>query len=269
MNHKAFIIISVLLLGSKTGLAEELIKLLPDSKRYNQPQKIYIDSVQEVRSATSRTTDVKIIREDHSKEIERLKRENLKLRGTGKSNPIVINLPTKIRPLDEFKGVILNSTLVTSYDSEVVVVSSEKKGPLKGAKLDCTARLQGSRIKAYCTRAIYPNREIETKILLRDFTDGADVILPKKIWTSEESDFVKLGFSTFAAALFDSAKERSVTAIGDTENASSKNRTLDGLFGVADMGRRNTEKGLNEIKMAAVIESGTPVLIQFLEGVNK
>lgn len=249
------------------------LSILPESKRYNQPQRIIVDRVSEVQSGNRRHTESRPVNLENInrqlellEEIERLKKEKHEIAKIRNPRPHIVEIPISVRTLDEFKGFILNSSLVTNTPSEITIYSGIKTGPLRNAKFDCRGQMEGYRVKAYCTRAILQDRGIDVKILVRDGVDGAASIKPSKVWTGEEEEFLKMGFSTFAAALFDSAKSRSRTIVGDSENHNSKNRTLDGLFGVADQGRQRAEKGLNSIQTVGVINSGTEVVLQVLEG---
>jgi hypothetical protein len=253
-----------------SGSAYAALSVLPENMRYNQPQKIYVDRVKETKSSQQREEKRDTVSAigkqlDLYSEIERLRTENRELQKIRNPRPHVIEVPLSVRSLDEIHGTILNSSIVTSGSSEITIFSGASSGPLKNAKFDCTGHVEGQRVKAYCSRIILQDREIEAKILVRDGFDGAASIKPDKIWTGEEEEFLKMGFATFAGALFDSAKGRSRTAIGDTENQDAKNRTLDGLFGVAEQGQRQSQRNLQQIQTVAVLNSGKRVVLQFLE----
>lgn len=244
---------------------------LPESMRYNQPQKIFIDRVTEKNSAQLRDNQVDAVSNvsknlDLYSELERLRSENKKLKKNKNPKPHILEIPLTVRALDEISGSILNSSIVTAGSSEMIIYSGVKDGPLKNAKFDCTGQVEGQRVKAYCSRIILQDREIEARILVRDGFDGAASIKPDNIWTGEEEEFLKMGFATFAGALFDSAKNRSRTVIGDTENQDAKNRTLDGLFSVADQSQRQANSRRQGLQTVAVLNSGKEVILQFLEG---
>lgn len=268
----------------------EAISLLPPDERYGQPKRevVEVERVIHQRSApnrdrarrrhTGRSNNRGLdnnLNEDYKTDayylMEHLNNANEKIRKLTERRglrPHVIEKGLHIMPLDEFKGIILNSALVSNHQSEITVVSLERDGPLQNAKLDCRGSVLRQRIKAYCSRIIWPDRVEDVRVLLRDGVDGVDAIKADEFWTGEEAEFLKASFATLAGGFFDSAKNRSRNDFGDVENAEAKNRLLEGLISVAD---DNTQKALGRTRqqqIVAVLEAGTKVTIQFLERVQ-
>lgn len=241
------------------------LNVLPEDERYGnekvieKERVIYRDRVRERMAAQKKKhTAVKPTERKVRKKTTRVS-----------ASPIIIERKSEIRSLDRFNGEIPDSALVTGSGSEIIVVSSEKKGPLQDAKLKCQAGIDGLRVKIYCNKVIFPDREFSAKVLVRDGFDGASSVKADKVWTGEEQGFLKSAFATFSGAFFDSAKSRSETDFGEVPNSNSRNRVLDGLFDVAGDVSDKTAREANRIKTVAVLDAGRKVKIQFLEAVNE
>lgn len=184
------------------------------------------------------------------------------------SGPIVIENYHKIRTLDSYNGIIKDSLVLTQGPSEVVIYADEKGGLLNDSKLRCKGGVFIQRVKIYCDLLVTPDKEFPVKVLIREKVDGSSTLVPDKFYTGEEARFIKQSFASFFGGVMDASKDRSMTLSGEKELVNAKNKVYDGLFAIAD----NTESGLkkeaNDVQVAAVVNSGREVRIEFLEGVK-
>ncbi len=184
------------------------------------------------------------------------------------SQPIVIENFHRIRSLDIFNGVLNDSLVLTDSPSEVIVTSKENGGPLADSKLRCKGSVFLQRVKIYCDLLVTQSREIPVRVLIREKFDGASTILPDKFYTGEEARFIKQSFASFFGGVIDGSKDRALTLSGEQEIVNSKNKVYDGLFSVADNAAGELKREANTVQVAAVVNSGREVRIEFLEGVK-
>lgn len=267
------------------------IDLLPPEERYGRPREriIEVERIVYEKSAPEKNgsgidsspahghystlnNQVSNSMDDYQRDayilMQQLNQANERIRElTTKRGPIphIVERNFSIMPLDEFRGIILNSALISNYSSEITVHSVEPNGPLQGATLDCSGSMLRKRIKVYCSRIIWRNDVKDIHAILRDGVDGVDAIKADEVWTGEEAEFLKASFATLAGGIFDSAKGRSRTDIGDVENAEAKNRVLGGLISVADENTQRSMRRTQQQEIVGVLEAGKMVTIQFLE----
>ena len=184
------------------------------------------------------------------------------------SGPIVVENNTKIKSLDSFAGIIKDSLLLTQNPSEVVIFFEEPNGLLFESKLRCLGSVFFQRVKIYCDLLITPNKELAVKVLIKEKLDGTTTLLPNKYYTGEEASFIKQSFSSFFAGAMDASKDRVLTPNGQEDLNNPKNKIYTGLFGIANNANSEVKNQAATNEIAAVIDAGRPVTIEFLEGVK-
>lgn len=184
------------------------------------------------------------------------------------NNPIILERSVGIRSLDTFKGVLTDSLILTRSASEVIVKSSETDGPLENAKLRCLGGVVLQRVKIYCDLLVTPYKEHRVRVLIREDSDGASTLLPDKYYTGEEARFIKQSFASMFAGAMDASKERFLSDRGQEELVNSKNKIYEGLFNVGKNAQSELDRNASEVEIAAVVNSGRAVRIEFIEGVK-
>ena len=184
------------------------------------------------------------------------------------SGPIVIENYHKIRSLDSYNGILKDSLVLTQSPSEVVIYADEKGGLLNDSKLRCKGGVFIQRFKIYCDLLVTQDKEFPVKVLIREKLDGSSTLVPDKFYTGEEARFIKQSFASFFGGVMDASKDRSMTLNGEKDLVNAKNKVYDGLFAIADNSESELKKEANEVQVAAVINSGREVRIEFLEGVK-
>lgn len=182
--------------------------------------------------------------------------------------PIVIENYHRIKTLDSFSGILRDSLVLTQSPSEVVVYADESSGLLHGSKLRCQGGVYIQRVKIYCDLLVTADREYPVKVLIREKTDGTSSLVPDKYYTGEEARFIKQSFASFFGGVMDASKERTLTLNGEKDLVNAKNKVYDGLFSISENAGNELKKEVNEVQVAAVINSGREVRIEFLEGVR-
>ena len=182
--------------------------------------------------------------------------------------PIIIERKSGIKTLDTFKGVLPDSLILTTSPSEVIVKSIENDGPLVDTKLRCMGSVVLQRAKIYCDLMVNPEKEIKVKVLIREDVDGASTLLPDKFYTGEEARFIKQSFAAMFSGAMDASKDRVLTDRGEEELVSAKNKIYEGLFSVGQNARQELRNEASNIEIAAVVNSGRRVRIEFLDGVR-
>jgi len=184
------------------------------------------------------------------------------------SGPIVIENYHKIRTLDSYSGILRDSLVLTQSPSEVVIYADEKGGLLSDSKLRCKGGVFTQRVKIYCDLLVTPDKEFPVKVLIREKFDGSSTLVPDKFYTGEEARFIKQSFSSFFGGVMDASKDRSMTVNGEQELVNAKNKVYAGMFAIADNSESELRKEVNDVQVAAVVNSGREVRIEFLEGVK-
>lgn len=184
------------------------------------------------------------------------------------NGPIVIENYHRVKALDSFNGLLRDSSVFTQSPSEVVVHADESNGLLSGGKLRCMGGVFVQRVKIYCDLLITPEKEYPVKVLIREKMDGVSTLMPDKFYTGEEARFIKQSFSSFFGGIMDASKQRDMTISGEKERVTAKNKIYDGLFAVSENADDGLKKQISEVPVAAVINSGREVRIEFLEGVK-
>lgn len=182
--------------------------------------------------------------------------------------PIVIERKINVRTLDTYKGFLPDSLILTRSPSEVIVKSSEVDGPLADTRLRCLGSVVLQRAKIYCDLMVTPDREVKVRVLIREDHDGASTILPDKYYTGEEARFIKQSFSAMFAGAMDASKDRFLSANGEEELVNSKNKIYEGFFNVGKNAQNELKNEASDVEIAAVINSGRKIRIEFLEGVR-
>lgn len=184
------------------------------------------------------------------------------------SGPIVIENFHKIRTLDSYNGILRDSLVLTQSPSEVVIYADEKGGLLSDSKLRCKGGVFIQRVKIYCDLLVTPDKEFPIKVLIREKVDGSSTLVPDKFYTGEEARFIKQSFSSFFGGVMDASKDRSMTVNGEQELVNAKNKVYAGMFAIADNSESELKKEADDVQVAAVVNSGREVRIEFLEGVK-
>lgn len=184
------------------------------------------------------------------------------------AGPIVIENYHKIKTLDSYSGILKDSLILTQSPSEVVVYAEESGGLLNASKLRCKGGVYIQRVKIYCDLLVTPDREYPVKVLIREKVDGSSTLLPDKFYTGEEARFIKQSFASFFGGVMDASKERTLTLNGEKDLVNPKNKVFDGLFAISEDAGNELKKDANEVPVAAVINSGREVRIEFLEGLR-
>jgi hypothetical protein len=184
------------------------------------------------------------------------------------SGPIVIENYHKIKTLDSYSGILRDSLILTQSPSEVVIYADEKGGLLSDSKLRCKGGVFIQRVKIYCDLLVTTDKEFPVKVLIREKVDGASTLVPDKFYTGEEARFIKQSFASFFGGVMDASKDRSMTLNGEKELVNAKNKVYDGLFAIADNTESSLKKETSDVQVAAVVNSGREVIIEFLEGVK-
>lgn len=182
--------------------------------------------------------------------------------------PIILERKINVRTLDTYKGFLPDSLILTRSPSEVIVKSSEVDGPLADTRLRCLGSVVLQRAKIYCDLMVTPDKEVRVRVLIREDHDGASTILPDKYYTGEEARFIKQSFSAMFAGAMDASKDRFLSAMGEEELVNSKNKIYEGLFNVGKNAQNELKNEASEVEIAAVINSGRKIRIEFLEGVR-
>jgi hypothetical protein len=184
------------------------------------------------------------------------------------SGPIVIENYHKIRTLDSYNGILRDSLILTQGPSEVVIYADEKGGLLNDSKLRCKGGVFIQRVKIYCDLLVTPDKEFPVKVLIREKVDGSSTLVPDKFYTGEEARFIKQSFASFFGGVMDASKDRTLTLNGEKELVNAKNKIYNGMFAIADNSENELKKEANDVQVAAVVNSGREVRIEFLEGVK-
>ena len=219
---------------------------------------------QKVESKTTKPmgNDAKIL----SKMLERNKRIE-KLLKNKSAAPVIWDQREKILTGKVFRGTLLNSIVSTNLKSPVLVKAHRHQGLPPGTKFSCLAVTKHKRVHSLCNRLITTNKEMSINAQVLNLDGSAGLI--GEYEDGKEDLIAGAVMSDFAQGVLSASKTRITTQIGQVEDASLRNKILEGLI---QSGETTTDVLLSDMKDAepvVTVQAGTEVLIYFQEAVHE
>lgn len=214
-----------------------------------------------LKQPQTRRSDDKILSQilERNKRIQKLLERKTK-------RPVIWDQRERILTGKVFRGTLLNSIYSTNLKSPVLVKAWPEQGLPPNSKFSCFAITKHKRVHTLCNKLITDSKEVAVNAqvlnmdgsagLIGEYDDGKDDLIAGAV------------MSNFAQGVLSASKSTITTQIGQVEDASLRNKVLEGLI---QSGETTSEILLEDMKNAEPIvkvPAGTKVLVYFQEAVN-
>lgn len=180
--------------------------------------------------------------------------------------PVIWDQRERILTGKVFRGTLLNSIYSTNLKSPVLVKALPEQGLPANSKFSCFAITKHKRVYTLCNKLITDSKEVIVNGQVLNMDGSAGLI--GEYDDGKEDLIAGAVMSNFAQGVLSASKSTITTPIGQVEDASLRNKVLEGLI---QSGETTSEILLEDMKNAEPIvkvPAGTKVLVYFQEAVN-